>query len=97
MLPGRSGFALARELRSRADLPVIFVTARDGVDDRLTGFDLGADDYLVKPFALAELLARVRAVLRRSGGSPAPSIEVGRPADRRGRGRRRNAPDNRSS
>ena len=76
MLPGRSGFALARELRSRADLSVIFVTARDGVDDRLTGFDLGADDYLVKPFALAELLARVRAVLRRSGRLSSPSIEV---------------------
>ena len=53
--------------------PVIFVTALDGVDDRLTGFGLGADDYLVKPFAVAELLARVNAVLRRSGR---PSVQL---------------------
>ena len=77
MLPSRSGFDLARVLRSRSDLPVIFVTARDAVDDRLTGFDIGADDYLVKPFALAELLARVRAVLRRSGHPSGQLIEIG--------------------
>ena len=77
MLPSRSGFDLARVLRSRSDLPVIFITARDAVDDRLTGFDIGADDYLVKPFALAELLARVRAVLRRSGHSSGQLIEIG--------------------
>ncbi|GAA2011426.1 response regulator transcription factor [Nakamurella flavida] len=76
MLPGRSGFELARVLRGEADIPVVFVTARDGVDDRLTGFDLGADDYLVKPFELAELLARVRAVLRRSGRLSASVIQV---------------------
>src|SRR3954453_1331535 len=55
MLPGGDGLALCRELRARRDLPVVFLTARDGVADRLAGFRLGADDYLVKPFALEEL------------------------------------------
>ena len=72
LLPGADGFALARALRHRRDVPVLFLTALDGVDDRLRGFALGADDYLVKPFALEELLARVRAVLRRAGRLPAP-------------------------
>ena len=72
MLPHGDGFELARRIRARRDLPVIFLTARDGVEDRLAGFELGADDYLVKPFALEELLARVRAVLRRSGRLVAP-------------------------
>lgn len=76
MLPHGDGFELARRLRARRDLPVVFLTARDGVDDRLAGFALGADDYLVKPFALEELLARVRAVLRRSGRLGAP-LEAG--------------------
>jgi len=67
MLPHGDGFELARRLRARRDLPIVFLTARDGVDDRLAGFAVGADDYLVKPFALEELLARIRAVLRRSG------------------------------
>ena len=67
MLPHGDGFELARRLRARRDLPVVFLTARDTVEDRLEGFELGADDYLVKPFALEELLARIRAVLRRSG------------------------------
>ena len=77
MLPGQSGFELARSLRAGRDLPVIFVTALDGVDDRLTGFSLGADDYLVKPFAVAELLARVGAVLRRSGRLSAQLLQIG--------------------
>ena len=77
MLPHRSGLELARALRGGTDVPVIFVTALDGVDDRLAGFDAGADDYLVKPFAVAELLARVSAVLRRSGRLSAQLIEVG--------------------
>ncbi len=76
MLGTVDGFALASELRARRDLPVVFLTARDSVADRIAGFRLGADDYLVKPFALEELLARVRAVLRRSGRNTA-AIEAG--------------------
>jgi two-component system OmpR family response regulator len=67
LLPNGDGFELARKLRAARDLPIVFLTARDTVEDRLGGFALGADDYLVKPFALEELLARVRAVLRRTG------------------------------
>ena len=67
ILPHGDGFDLARKVLARRDVPVIFVTARDGVGDRLEGFSVGADDYLPKPFALEELLARVRVVLRRLG------------------------------
>ncbi len=70
MLPRGSGFELARSLRAQHDLPIIFLTARDAVADRVAGLELGADDYLVKPFALEELMARVRAVLRRRGAIP---------------------------
>ncbi len=67
MLPGKDGFSILQELRADGRrVPVICLTARDQVEDRIRGLDLGADDYLVKPFALAELLARMRAVLRRS-------------------------------
>jgi two-component system, OmpR family, response regulator len=76
MLPGGDGFTLARELRARRDVPVLFLTARDAIADRVAGFELGADDYLVKPFALEELLARARAVLRRTGRIAAV-VEVG--------------------
>jgi two-component system, OmpR family, response regulator len=76
LLPGGDGLALARTLRSHRDVPVVFLTARDSVSDRLAGFEVGADDYLVKPFALEELLARVRAVLRRTGRLSEP-LEVG--------------------
>jgi DNA-binding response OmpR family regulator len=74
MLPRLDGYALCRKLRDEARLetPVIMVTARDSLDDRLQGFDAGADDYLVKPFALAELAARVKALLHRSRWSLAP-------------------------
>lgn len=66
MLPGRDGFSVLREMRAAgATARVLMLTARDGVQDRVHGLDLGADDYLVKPFAFAELLARVRALLRR--------------------------------
>jgi two-component system OmpR family response regulator len=64
---GPNGFELATRLRALSGVPVLFLTAADALEDRLRGFQIGADDYLVKPFALAELLARVRVVLRRSG------------------------------
>ena len=76
LLPSGNGFELARELRAARDLPIVFLTARDAVEDRLGGFELGADDYLVKPFSIEELLARVRAVLRRTGRLGA-AIEAG--------------------
>lgn len=67
MLPGRDGLQVLRDLRSRGfAAPVLVLTARDGVEDRVDGLDSGADDYLVKPFAFAELVARLRALLRRN-------------------------------
>jgi DNA-binding response OmpR family regulator len=66
MMPGRDGFTVVRQLRRKQVFtPVIFLTARDEVEDRVRGLDAGADDYLVKPFSIAELLARLRALLRR--------------------------------
>lgn len=66
-LPGpMDGFAVARLLRARTDIPLVFLTARSDADQRLHGFEVGADDYLVKPFPMAELAARVRAILRRT-------------------------------
>ena len=73
MLPGRDGLDVLRELRARRrQQPVLLLTARGGVGDKVTGLDTGADDYLTKPFEFAELLARVRALLRR--GAPAPVV-----------------------
>jgi len=66
MLPGMDGLAVCRGLRQVADTPVLMLTARDDIPDRVLGLDAGADDYLVKPFAVEELLARVRALLRRA-------------------------------
>jgi DNA-binding response OmpR family regulator len=75
MLPGRSGLEILQTLRQRhIETPVLILTARDGVDDRVLGLDLGADDYLVKPFALPELLARARALLRR--GRPSDVLRL---------------------
>jgi len=75
MLPGRGGLDILQTLRQRrVDTPVLILTARDGIDDRVAGLDLGADDYLVKPFALPELLARIRALLRR--GRPADALRL---------------------
>jgi two-component system copper resistance phosphate regulon response regulator CusR len=66
MIPGRDGFSVCRELRATGSVvPVIMLTARDTVQDRITGLDIGADDYLTKPFAVTELLARLRALMRR--------------------------------
>ena len=66
MLPGRSGLQVLRDLRARkSDLPVLFLTAKDSVEDRIAGLDAGADDYMIKPFAVAEVMARLRALLRR--------------------------------
>jgi two-component system catabolic regulation response regulator CreB len=70
-LPDLDGFALCRELRRAGDLPVIFLTARAAEAERVLGLELGADDYIAKPFSPRELVARVRAVLRRSRGAPA--------------------------
>ena len=77
MLPGRSGLEILQTLRQRrVETPVLILTARDGVEDRVLGLDLGADDYLVKPFALAELLARVRALLRRGRPSDVFRLKI---------------------
>lgn len=65
MLPGLDGWEVLRRLRQTHSTPALFLTARDGLDDRLKGLELGGDDYLVKPFAFAELLARIRTILRR--------------------------------
>jgi two-component system, OmpR family, response regulator MprA len=71
MMPQMDGLEVARELRARGDrVPILMLTARDSVGDRVAGLDAGADDYLVKPFALEELLARLRALLRRSSDVP---------------------------
>jgi DNA-binding response OmpR family regulator len=75
MLPGRNGLELTRALRARTDTAVLVLTARDELDDRLAGFDAGADDYVVKPFAVAEVLARSAAMLRRRGRIP-DTVEV---------------------
>jgi two-component system, OmpR family, copper resistance phosphate regulon response regulator CusR len=67
-LPGMDGFRLIRELRkSRSDVPVMMITARDSIEDRIQGLDGGADDYMTKPFSFSELLARIRSVMRRPG------------------------------
>lgn len=76
MLPGRDGFALLDVIRQTSTAGVVMLTARDGVPDRLRGLGAGADDYVVKPFVLAELVARVTAVLRRLGRTPS-TVQVG--------------------
>ncbi|AGW42522.1 two-component system regulatory protein [Leifsonia xyli subsp. cynodontis DSM 46306] len=79
MLPGMSGFELCRHIRdSGTAMPILLLTARDAIEDRVHGLDSGADDYLTKPFAFAELAARVRALLRREPTGMRPQIIVGR-------------------
>ena len=77
MLPKMDGWTLLTKLRQVRKTPVLLLTARDSVNDRVRGLDVGADDYLVKPFALAELLARVRALIRRAAGQPSPLLSFG--------------------
>ncbi|POA35534.1 MULTISPECIES: response regulator transcription factor [unclassified Pseudomonas] len=77
-LPGKDGLAVLSSIRARNNgVPLLIITARDSLDDRLRGLDGGADDYLLKPFDMAELLARMRAVLRRKGGSALPVFSNG--------------------
>jgi two-component system, OmpR family, response regulator len=76
-LPRMSGLEVLRRLRSRnTPIPVLILTAMDAVEDRIKGLDAGADDYMVKPFDMGELAARLRALIRRSGGQAAPSLQV---------------------
>ena len=77
MLPGKSGFSILEDMRRRNDRsPVLCLTARDGLEDRVKGLDLGADDYLVKPFEWDELLARVRALVRRAHGAASDILTI---------------------
>jgi two-component system OmpR family response regulator len=77
-LPGRDGLEILTSLRAKDNaVPLLIITARDGLDDRLRGLDGGADDYVLKPFEMAELLARMRAVLRRKGGNATPILSNG--------------------
>jgi two-component system, OmpR family, response regulator len=77
-LPGKDGFTFLRELRGGGDAtPVLLLTARGALDDRVTGLNAGGDDYLVKPFAFAELVARLRALARRQARPPSPMLKVG--------------------
>ena len=77
MLPELNGMDVLRQLRRHRDTPVLILTARDGLDDRIAGLDGGADDYLTKPFELPELIARLRALVRRAAGRPSPVIHIG--------------------
>jgi DNA-binding response OmpR family regulator len=77
MLPKLDGLSLLRELRRKKRTPVLLLTARDATDDRVSGLDSGADDYLVKPFEIKELLARLRAIIRRSSGITSNIISIG--------------------
>jgi two-component system copper resistance phosphate regulon response regulator CusR len=76
MLPGMDGWTVLRRLREHKQVPVLFLTARDEVEDRVKGLELGADDYLVKPFAFTELLARMRTLLRRGASREPDSLQI---------------------
>lgn len=75
MLPGLNGIEVCRRVRAQSNVPIILITARDAVMDRVAGLDAGADDYIVKPFAIEELLARIRSILRRVGNTESTDIE----------------------
>lgn len=77
MLPGLNGLEVLRRLRKQNDLPVIMLTARDAVMDKVTGLDMGADDYITKPFSIEELLARIRTALRKKQTTTLPMLNVG--------------------
>jgi DNA-binding response OmpR family regulator len=78
MLPGKDGIEICRDLRAKkVNTPILMLTAKDTVEDKVRGLDVGADDYLVKPFAFNELMARIRAMLRREGMSKSPELRVG--------------------
>ena len=78
MLPDMDGFTVTRRLRGNGhDMPIVFLTARDSVDDKVKGLTVGGDDYVTKPFSLEEVVARIRAVLRRGGEVPDDGLEIG--------------------
>src|ERR1700753_4111806 len=77
MLPGMDGWTIFKTLRAKRTTPVLFLTARDDIDDRVKGLELGADDYLIKPFAFVELLARIRTLLRRGPTREVEHLSIG--------------------
>ena len=77
MLPGLSGWDVCRRVRASSQVPILMLTARDAEVDRVVGLEMGADDYVTKPFSVRELVARVRALLRRAAGGPEPSGDSG--------------------
>ncbi|MDD4081355.1 MAG: response regulator transcription factor [Eubacteriales bacterium] len=77
MLPGLNGLEVLRRLRKSSDVPVIMLTARDAVMDKVTGLDMGADDYITKPFSIEELLARIRTALRKKNTQALPQLVIG--------------------
>jgi two-component system copper resistance phosphate regulon response regulator CusR len=77
MLPGIDGWTVLKQLRAKKDIPVLLLTARDGLEDRVKGLELGGDDYLVKPFAFVELLARIRTLLRRGPPRDVEHMHIG--------------------
>lgn len=76
MLPDMDGLTICKKVREFSDIPIILLTAKDDVEDKVQGLDFGADDYITKPFAIQELLARIRAALRKHASSDAPATEV---------------------
>lgn len=74
MLPGMDGFTITRKLRAKTDVPIIMLTARDGDQDKITGLEIGADDYVTKPFSPRELVARIKVVLRRTKGQASDNL-----------------------